>query len=138
MSNIFQDGEPVDVKKLNDMQIEINNLKSTANDAYSLSKATAQDVNVLNVTHVKTMRVEFETGFVAKKQDYKEIKLDFAGYSDVFLVATPRNPAYKYDLQWSISGGINSHRLYVLSNVNISIPIKFDVIAAGIKPSKTS
>jgi len=134
MSNIFEDGEPVDVKKLNDMQIEINELKSTANEAYSLSKATSENVNILNVTHVKTTRVEFETGLVAKKQDYRDLRLDFNGYTDVFLVATPRHPMYKYDLKYSISGSIGSFKLYVLSDVAINVPVKFDIIAAGIKP----
>jgi hypothetical protein len=134
MSNIFEDGEPVDVKKLNDMQIEINELKSTANDAYSLSKTTSESVNILNVTHVKTMRVEFETGLVAKKQDYRDLRFDFNGYTDAFLVATPRHPMYKYDLKYSISGSIGSFRLYVLSDVAINVPVKFDIIAAGIKP----
>jgi len=134
MADIFEDGEPVDVKKLNDMQIAISNLESTANEAYSLSKRTEDSVNILNVTHVKTMRVEFETGLTAKKQDYRDLPFAFTGYTDVFVVATPRHPMYKYDLKYSISGTIGSFRLYVLSDVAINVPIKFDILAAGIKP----
>jgi hypothetical protein len=138
MSNIFQDGEPVDAKKLNDMQIEINDLESTANEAYSLSKSTASDLNVLNITHIKATRVEFATGFKAKQAESVDIPLDWTGYLDVFITATPRYPAVKYDLQWSISGSIGGYKLNVLSGVNITVPIKFDIVAAGTKPKGTA
>ena len=138
MTNIFQDGEPVDVKKLNDMQIEINDLQSTANEAYSLSQQTAGDVKILNVTHVKATRVEFPTGFKAKQAESVDIPLSWDGYSDVFITATPRYPAVKYDLQWSISGSIGGFKLNVLSGVAITVPIKFDIIAAGTKPKGTA
>jgi hypothetical protein len=139
MSETFADGEPVDPQKLRKMQVDISNLLSTANDAYSLSKATAKDVNVLNITHIKALRIDFENGL---NPGYNEEKIivDFNGYTDVFITASPRGGAtHRHDITWSVSGVIGNFTLHVTNNTKQKITgVKFDIIAAGTKPSKTS
>ena len=141
MSEVFQDGEPVDAQKLRKMQADISAVMLKADETYSLSQATANDVSVLNVTHTKGYRVVFENGLNKDATgNTEDIIMDWNGYTDVFLTATPRGSLHKYNLQWSISGGIGSFKLTVnnKSGAVIGGTVIFDVIAAGTKPSKTA
>jgi|694.fasta_scaffold03345_8 hypothetical protein len=141
MTEVFQDGEPVDAQKLRKMQADISAALMKAEDTYSLSKATANDVSVLNVTHTKAYRVVFENGLNKDSAgNTEDIIMDWNGYTDVFLTATPRGNLYKYNLQWSITGGIGSFKLTVNNKSGAAIggTPTFDIIAAGTKPSKTA
>ncbi len=141
MSEVFQDGEPVDAQKLRKMQADIAAIQQQSESTYVLSKATANDVSVLNVTHTKAYRVVFENGL---NKDFtgnvEDIIMDWNGYTDVYLTATPRGNLYKYNIQWSIIGGIGSFRLAVnnKSGAVIGGTPTFDIVAAGTKPSKTA
>jgi len=141
MSEVFQDGEPVDAQKLRKMQSDISAVMQKAEDTYSLSKATANDVSVLNVTHTKAYRVVFENGLNKGYEGNTEnIIMDWNGYTDVYLTASPRGNLYKYNLRWSITGGIGSFKLTVnnQSGDKIGNTPTFDIIASGTKPSKTA
>lgn len=136
MSEVFQDGEPVDSVKLARMQADIASIKLEAASAYSLSKTTSGLLNELVVTTTKAYRVEFSNG-LNPGVNSEDIEMDWTGWSDVYLVATPRGALHKFNLQWSISGGIGSFKLNVTNKETKAVTgtIKFDIIAAGTKPA---
>jgi hypothetical protein len=138
MSEVFADGEPVDPQKLRQMQADINAIRLQSDQTYQLTKTTADDVVALSITHTQGYRVDFENG-LKPGLNTEDIILDFSGYTDVYLTATPRGNGHKFNLQWSISGGIGSHKLNVNNLTKETITgVKFDVVAAGMKPAKTS
>jgi len=136
MSEVFQDGEPVDSAKLAKMQADIASIKMEAAQAYQLSQTTSGLLNELVVTTTKVYRVEFSNG-LNPGVNTEDITMDWAGWSDVYLVATPRGALHKFNLQWSISGGIGSFKLNVTNKETKAVTgtIKFDVIAVGTKPA---
>jgi len=48
----FQDGEPVDPKKLQDLQDQIDDIKLKSDQSYNLSTSTANSVSKLSVMHL--------------------------------------------------------------------------------------
>lgn len=89
MSEVFADGEPVDPQKLRQMQADINAIRLQSDQTYNLSKTTADDVVAPSVTHAKGYRVDFENG-LKPGLNTEDIVMDWNGYTDVFLTATPR------------------------------------------------
>jgi hypothetical protein len=136
MSEVFQDGEPVDSVKLAKMQADIASIKLEAASAYSLSQTTSGLLNELVVTTTKAYRVEFSNG-LKPGVNTEDIEMDWTGWTDVYLTATPRGALHKFNLQWSISGGIGSFKLNVTNKEtkDVTGTIKFDIIAAGTKPA---
>jgi hypothetical protein len=138
MSEVFQDGEPVDSVKLSKMQADIASLRVDTKSAYDLSQKTSTDLATLTVTHTKAYRVEFENGLNVGLNT-EDIEMTWTGYQDVYLTATPRGSLYKHAITWSISGGIGNFKLHVQNNTKNKITgVKFDVIAAGTKPAATT
>lgn len=138
MTEIFQDGEPVDSVKLQKMQSEITALAAQTKNAYDLSQTTSDRVAGLTVTYTKAYRVDFENGLNIGKNE-EPIGMKWDGFTDVYLVACPRSALYKHDITWSISGGIGSHVLHVQNNTKAKITgVKFDIIGAGTKPAVTA
>lgn len=138
MTQVFQDGEPVDSVKLQKMQDAITALAIQTKDAYDLGQATSDKVAGLTVTYTKAYRVEFENGLNIGYNS-EPIDMKWTGFTDVYLVACPRGNLYKHDITWSISGGIGSHVLHVQNNTKNKITgVKFDIIGAGTKPAATA
>ena len=138
MTQVFQDGEPVDSVKLQAMQNAITALKTETEAAYNLGKSTSETVASLTVTYTKAYRVEFDNGLNVGYNS-EPIDMKWTGFTDVYLVACPRGNLYKHDITWSISGGIGSHVLHVQNNTKNKITgVKFDIIGAGTKPASTA
>ena len=138
MTQIFQDGEPVDSVKLQAMQDAITALRTDTKTAFDLGQTTSEKVAGLTVTYTKAYRVEFDNGLNVGFNS-EAIGMMWDGFTDVYLVACPRGNLYKHDITWSISGGIGSHVLNVWNNTKNKITgVKFDVIGAGTKASATA
>ena len=138
MTQVFQDGEPVDSVKLQAMQNAITALATETKNAFDLGQATSEKVAGLTVTYTKAYRVEFDNGLNVGFNS-EAIGMKWEGFTDVYLVACPRGNLYKHDITWSISGGIGSHMLNVQNNTKNKITgVKFDVIGAGTKPAATA
>jgi hypothetical protein len=130
----FQDGEPVDPKKLQDLQTQIDNISLKANDAYDLSKTTSENVTVLSVMHLKAGVVEFENGLTAGFNNSETIDIGWgADYVASYVTVTPGGNLYKNNIRYSVSGAINAQKLNVWSEKAVSGPVRFHWVSAGKK-----
>ena len=140
MGEVFADGEPVDPKKLQSLQNQIDEIKIKSDESYNLSKTTAGDVATLGVLHLRAGVVSFENGLTAKaKYQSQDIDLNWGPeYTVAFVVASPRlqNPQTSH-VRWSLSGsGIgNTTKLNAYAETNIGGPLNFHWISAAHKPS---
>jgi hypothetical protein len=132
---VFQDGEPVDPKKLQDLQTQIDDIKLKTDESYDLSTTTANSVTQLAVMHLKAGVVTFENGLVGGKVNTIEIDLGWgADYEVAYVVATPRLQDPKgNNIRWSISGRFPSAKLNVYAEKNMSNAVNFHWISAGKK-----
>lgn len=138
MTVVFQDGEPVDPKKLQDLQTQIDAITLKTNESYNLSTSTANSVNQLSVMHLRGGVVDFETGLPAGKVQQLPIDLGWgADYETAYVVATPRGGDPK-NLRWSISGNKDATYLNVYAEKAVSASVKFHWISAGKKIVTTS
>jgi hypothetical protein len=134
MTVVFQDGEPVDPKKLEDLQKQIDEIKDQSAKSYALSTTTANSVTKLSVMHLAAGLVEFPT----LKKGLQSRTLENYGWGDeyetAFTVATPRlgNPE-KFLIRWSLTGDKNSTTLYVYSAEDKSDKTIFHWVSAGKK-----
>ena len=135
MTVTFQDGEPVDPKKLQDLQTQIDQIKLQSDESYNLSTTTANSVTKLSVMHLSAGVVTFESGLTGGKVNTMEIDLGWgADYEVAYVVATPRLQDPKTNnIRWSISGNKDSTKLNVYSEKTISAAINFHWISAGKK-----
>jgi hypothetical protein len=132
----FQDGEPVDPKKLQDLQTQIDSIKLQSDETYNLSKTTANSITTLAVMHLKAGVVTFENGLTGGKVTPIDIDLDWGpDYEIAYVVATPRNQDPKTNnMRWSISGQWSgSTKLNVYAEKTISGPVNFHWLSAGKK-----
>jgi hypothetical protein len=134
---VFQDGEPVDPKKLEDLQKQIDDIKLQSDKSYNLSTTTANSVTQLSVMHLKAGVVTFEKGLKAGSDNNIAIELGWgADYEVAYVVATPRlkDPG-KTNIRWAISGNKDATILNVWSEKETSnaYPINFHWISAGKK-----
>jgi hypothetical protein len=131
----FQDGEPVDPKKLQDLQTQIDAIKIQSNESYNLSTTTANSITTLAVMHLKAGVVTFENGLVGGKVNTIEIDLGWgADYKVAYVVATPRLQDPKTNsIRWSLSGNKENTKLNVFAEKNISGAINFHWLSAGEK-----
>lgn len=134
MTVTFQDGEPVDPKKLQDLQIQIDELKKQSAETYNLTQTTAGKLASISFFYAKGGVVEFPEGLKAGKNTIA-IPLDWApGIKAAYVVATPRLQDPKVNnIRWSISGGQTSTLLNVYSEKAISAKINFHWISVGEK-----
>ncbi len=135
MTVTFQDGEPVDPKKLQDLQTQIDNIKLKSDESYNLSTTTANSVTQLAVMHLKAGVVTFENGLTGGKVNSIEIELGWgADYEVAYVVATPRLQDPKTNnIRWSISGNKDATKLNVYAEKTVSTAINFHWISAGKK-----
>lgn len=136
MTVSFQDGEPVDPKKLQDLQTQIDSIKLQSDETYNLSKTTANSITTLAVMHLKAGVVTFENGLTGGKVTPIDIDLDWGpDYEIAYVVATPRNQDPKTNnMRWSISGQWSgSTKLNVYAEKTISGPVNFHWLSAGKK-----
>jgi hypothetical protein len=131
----FQDGEPVDPKKLQDLQTQIDSIKLQSDETYNLSKTTANSITTLAVMHLKAGVVTFENGLTGGKVNTIEIELDWgADYEVAYVVATPRLQDPKTNnIRWSLSGNSANTKLNVFAEKTISGAINFHWMSAGKK-----
>lgn len=135
MTVVFQDGEPVDPKKLQDLQTQIDNIKLKSDESYNLSTTTANSVTSLAVMHLKAGVVTFENGLTGGKVNTIEIELGWgADYEVAYVVATPRLQDPKTNsIRWSLSGNSANTKLNVFAERTISGAINFHWMSAGKK-----
>lgn len=135
MTVVFQDGEPVDPKKLQDLQTQIDAITLKTNESYNLSTTTANSVSQLSVMHLKAGVVTFENGLTGGKVNTIEIDLGWgADYETAYVTATPRLQDPKTNnIRWSLSGVAASTKLNVYAEKNVTGPINFHWISAGKK-----
>jgi hypothetical protein len=137
---VFSDGEPVDPKKLQSLQNQIDAIKLRSDESYDLSKATAGDVSKLAVMHLRAGVVSFTNGIGKGKTGIsRTIPLKWEPeYEAVFVVATPRfQDLSKNNLTYSITGtgtAGGTTTLNVFSTTGIAGLVEFDWISAGRKP----
>jgi hypothetical protein len=137
MTVVFQDGEPVDPKKLEDLQTQIDAILLKTNQSYDLSTTTANSISQLSVMHLKAGVVTFETGLKAGSDNNIQIELGWgADYAVAYVVAQPRlkDPG-KTNIRWGISGTQDATFLNVWSEkaTSTTTPINFHWISAGKK-----
>jgi hypothetical protein len=133
-TEVFQDGEPVDPDKLRNLQNQINDIKQTSADAYSLSKATANDITVLKVMHVHAGQVKFPNGLKKGGDNKQEIPHQWgANYTAAFITATPRPGPGKAITSWAIGGAFGAEVLQVFAAENYTKPVAFNYISIGEK-----
>lgn len=143
MGETFADGEPVDPKKLESLQNQIDAIKLRSDESYDLSKATAGDVSKLAVMHLRAGVVSFDNGIGKGKSTSRTISPAWEPeYEAVFVVATPRfqDPS-KNDLRYSITGtgtAGGTTTLNVYSSTGISGKVEFHWLSAGRKPVSDS
>lgn len=136
MTVTFQDGEPVDPKKLQDLQNQIDAIQLQTNETYNLSETTANNVKRLSIFHIASGEIEFANGLVGGKVTPLPIDLGWDNsYEVAYVVATPRgNDPKKNNLRWSISGsGTGTTVLNVYAEKTITGSVKFHWISAGKK-----
>lgn len=135
MTVTFQDGEPVDPKKLQDLQDQIDDIKLKSDQSYNLSTSTANSVSKLSVMHLAAGVVTFENGLTGGKVNSIEIELGWgADYEVAYVVATPRLQDPKTNnIRWSLSGNRDATKLNVYAEKTISGAINFHWISAGKK-----
>lgn len=135
MTVVFQDGEPVDPKKLQDLQTQIDAITLKTNESYNLSTTTANSVSQLSVMHLKAGVVTFENGLTGGKVNTIEIDLGWgADYETAYVTATPRLQDPKTNnIRWSLSGNAASTKLNVYAEKNVTGAINFHWISAGKK-----
>ncbi len=134
MTVTFQDGEPVDPKKLQDLQTQIDDILLKSTEAYDLSKTTAEDVTVLSVMHLRAGTVEFENGLTAGFNNSINIDTDWGpNYVASYLTVTPAGNLYKYNIRYSVSGAINAQKLNVWSEKLVPGPVRFHWLSGGKK-----
>ena len=135
MTVVFQDGEPVDPKKLQDLQTQIDAITLKTNESYNLSTTTANSVSQLSVMHLKAGVVTFENGLTGGKVNTIEIDLGWgADYETGYVTATPRLQDPKTNnIRWSLSGNAASTKLNVYAEKNVTGAINFHWISAGKK-----
>lgn len=135
MTVTFQDGEPVDPKKLQDLQDQIDDIKLKSDQSYDLSTATANSVSTLSVMHLKAGVVTFENGLTGGKVNTIEIELGWgADYEVAYVVATPRLQDPKTNnIRWSLSGNKDSTKLNVYAEKTVGGGVNFHWVSAGKK-----
>lgn len=136
MTVTFQDGEPVDPKKLQDLQTQIDSIKLKSDQSYNLSTATANSVSTLSVMHLNAGVVTFESGFIGGAiPKSMEIELGWgADYEVAYVVASPRLKDPKTNnIRWSLSGNKDATMLHVFAEKNVAGPVNFHWISAGKK-----
>ena len=135
MTVVFQDGEPVDPKKLQDLQTQIDAITLKTNESYNLSTTTANSVSQLSVMHLKAGVVTFENGLTGGKVNTIEIDLGWgADYETAYVTATPRLQDPKTNnIRCSLSGNAASTKLNVYAEKNVTGAINFHWISAGKK-----
>ena len=144
MGETFADGEPVDPKKLESLQNQIDAIKLRSDESYDLSKATAGDVSKLAVMHLRAGSVSFDNGIGKGKTNLtRNIPLAWEPeYEAVFVVATPRfQDLSKNDLRYSITGtgtAGGTTTLHVFSSTGIAGKVEFHWLSAGRKPISSS
>lgn len=134
MTVVFQDGEPVDPKKLEDLQKQIDEIKDQSAKSYALSTTTANSVTKLSVMHLAAGVVTFPK---LKKglNPPMPIVLGWGDdYETAFVTASPRlrDPG-KNEIRWSLSGQKDSTVLNVWSANDINDPINFHWVSGGKK-----
>ena len=136
MTVVFQDGEPVDPKKLEDLQKQIDEIKDQSDRSYNLSTTTANSVTQLSVMHLKAGVVTFEKGLKAGSDNNIAIELGWgADYEVAYVVATPRlkDPG-KTNIRWALSGNKDATMLNVWSEkATGDTAINFHWVSAGKK-----
>ena len=135
MTVTFQDGEPVDPKKLQDLQDQIDDIKLKSDQSYDLSTATANSVSTLSVMHLKAGVVTFENGLTGGKVNTIEIELGWgADYEVAYVVATPRLQDPKTNnIRWSLSGNKDATKLNVYAEKTVGGAVNFHWVSAGKK-----
>lgn len=135
MTVTFQDGEPVDPKKLQDLQDQIDDIKLKSDQSYNLSTATANSVSTLSVMHLKAGVVTFENGLTGGKVNTIEIELGWgADYEVAYVVATPRLQDPKTNnIRWSLSGNKDATKLNVYAEKTVGNAVNFHWVSAGKK-----
>lgn len=136
---VFADGEPVDPDKLRNLQLQINDIKQQAADAYSLSQATANDITVLRVMHVQGGQIKFPNGLKKGIPNKEDVPHKWgANYTASFITATPRPGPNESIISWSIGGTFDSEVLTVFVNKDYPKPVAFNYISIGEKRITTT
>lgn len=134
MTVTFQDGEPVDPKKLQDLQSQIDDLKKQSTDAYSLSQTTADGLSKLVNFQIKAGVAPFENG-LKKGENSIAIPLNWAPeFQLVYIVATPRlQKPWQNNVRWSFSGSRDTTSLNVYAEKEVTGTVNFHWISVAEK-----
>jgi len=134
----FNDGEPIDPKKLEDLQTQITNLQNES----AVQKVTTGDLSssLRSITyHSQSGVVEVDPIIKGKTSSPEPIPVKWStdyDKSTIRTVVTLRSKTPKLDIRYSISGNSNYPTLLVYANENTSI-LTFDWISVAGKIFKT-
>lgn len=136
---IFADGEPVDPIKLQNLQTQISAISSQAEDAYSISTRTRDNVNDNVLYHIRAGSVTLPKGSgPGLIKGGIEIPTRWSeAYTNVYTVITPRlSDPTSYDISYSLSGtevDTPILKIFVSGTKATTYDIKFHWISAGEK-----
>ena len=139
MGEVWADGEPADPKKLENLQIQIDNIKDISDQSYALSKTTAGDFVSIGIPNTRAGVVRFENGINTKDPVSVDVNPGWGEeYTDAFIVASPKlqNPKSS-NIRWSIYGDVTNNgtaKIVVYSDVKLG-PFNFNWVSVALKPS---
>ena len=138
MVSTFNDGEPIDPKKLEDLQTQITNLQNES----AVQKVTTGNLSSslrLITYHSQSGVVEINPIVKGKTSAPEPIPVEWStdyDKSTIRTVVTLRSNAPKLDIRYSISGKNYDPTLVVYANENTS-KLTFDWISVAGKIFKT-
>ena len=132
MTVTFQDGEPVDPKKLQDLQSQIDEIKKDTAKAYSLSQQTAEGLSKIVTYEMKAGVAVFENG-LKKGANSIAVPLNWKPEFDlVYIVATPRlQKPWQNNVRWSFSGSRDNTSLNVYAEKEVTGTINFHWVSVA-------
>jgi len=134
MSEVFQDGEPVDPLKLQRLQDQITQIEKKAQDAYNLGSRLESNQQQI-VFHVKAGFVKFDGGFKKGETKKESIDVEWTGdYIDVYTTCTVRTKSPNLDIRATLTGDLRQPQIAVYSKDAIKFDLNVHWISVGIKP----
>jgi len=134
MTEIFQDGEPVDPLKLQRLQDQITAISNKANDAYDLgNKLSGQQQEV--IFHVKAGVESFEGGFTAGQVRTQAIDLEWKPeYTNVYTTCTLRSKNPSLNIRATMTGDVRQPMIAVYTDKKIDYTLNVHWISVASKP----
>jgi hypothetical protein len=134
MSEIFQDGEPVDPSKLQKLQDQITEIAQKAQDAYNLGSRLESNQQQV-VFHVKAGSEIFEGGLKAGVVRTQQIDLEWSGdYINVYTTCTVRTKSPNLNIRATLTGGVRQPQIAVWSEKDFTSNLNVHWISVGVKP----